>query len=619
MAELLRLATAGSVDDGKSTLIGRLLYDAKGIFEDQLEAIRRTSEQRGNPETDLALLTDGLRAEREQGITIDVAYRYFATPKRKFIIADTPGHTEYTRNMVTGASSAHLALILIDARKGVIEQTRRHAFLSSMLGIPHMVVCINKMDLVDWDQATFERIKSDFMEFAARLNVRDITFIPISALRGDNVVHRSENLWWYDGSPLLSHLEQVYIGSDENFIDPRFPVQYVIRTQMGEGPDFRGYAGTVASGVLRPGDDVLVLPSGTTSRIATITTADGEITEAFPPMAVVITLTDDIAVSRGDILCRPNNRPTVSPVIEATVCWMDERSSLALGRTYLIKHNTRTVRAQVQSLQYRLDINGLHRDDEAETLGLNEIGRVSFHCTEPLLVDDYTTNRATGSFILIDPSTNGTVGAGVIRVIAATHASPNVVLHGGQLTRERRFSALGTKGATVLFTGLSGSGKSTVAAAVEEAFVMSGRPAFMLDGDNLRHGICGDLGFSEKDRTENVRRAGEVARMFAEAGTMALVSLISPCAEDRRQIRTLHEEAGLPYVEVFMDTPLEECERRDPKGLYARARAGQLPGFTGIDAPYEAPDDAELVLRPSSGDVSAQASLVLALLDSILR
>jgi bifunctional enzyme CysN/CysC len=619
VAELLRLATAGSVDDGKSTLIGRLLYDAKGIFEDQLESIRRTSEQRGSAETDLALLTDGLRAEREQGITIDVAYRYFATPKRKFIIADTPGHTEYTRNMVTGASSAHLALILIDARKGVIEQTRRHAFLSSMLGIPHMVVCINKMDLIDWDQATFERIKSDFMEFAARLNVHDITFIPISALRGDNVVHRSENLWWYDGSPLLSHLEQVYIGSDENFIDPRFPVQYVIRSQMGEGPDFRGYAGTVASGVLRPGDDVLVLPTGTTSRIASIATADGEIAEAFPPMAVVITLTDDIAVSRGDILCRPNNRPTVSSVIEATVCWMDERSSLALGRTYLIKHNTRTVRAQVQALQYRLDVNGLHRDDEAETLGLNEIGRVSFHCTEPLLVDDYTTNRTTGSFIIIDPATNGTVGAGVIRVIAATHASPNVVLHGGKLTRQRRYDALGTKGATVLFTGLSGSGKSTIAAAVEEAFVMSGRPAFMLDGDNLRHGICGDLGFSDKDRKENVRRAGEVARMFAEAGSMALVSLISPCAEDRQHIRALHDEVGLPFVEVFMDTPLEECERRDPKGLYARARAGQLPNFTGIDAEYEAPEGAELVLRPSSGSVSEQAALVLALIDSIHR
>jgi bifunctional enzyme CysN/CysC len=616
VAELLRLATAGSVDDGKSTLIGRLLYDAKAILEDQLESIRRTSEQRGNPETDLALLTDGLRAEREQGITIDVAYRYFTTPKRKFIIADTPGHTEYTRNMVTGASSAHLALILVDARNGVVEQTRRHAFLASLLGIPHMVVCVNKMDLVDWDQSRFEVIKADFMEFAARLNVQDITFIPVSALKGDNVVHRSESLWWYDGSPLLSHLESVYIGSDENLIDPRFPVQYVIRTQGGDRPDFRGYAGTVASGVLRPGDEVLVLPSGTTSTIASIATADGEVTEAFPPMAVVITLTDDIAVSRGDVLCRPNNRPSVTSEIEATVCWMDERSMLSVGSTYLIKHNTRTVRAQVQSLQYRLEINGLHRDDAAETLGLNEVGRVHFRSTEPLAVDDYGTNRSTGSFILIDPITNGTVGAGVIRVIAATHASPNVVLHVGKLTRQRRYDVLGTAGATVLFTGLSGSGKSTIAAAVEEDLVNRGRPAFMLDGDNLRHGINGDLGFSDKDRTENVRRAGEVAKMFAESGSVALISLISPCAADRQLIRALHEEAGLPFIEVFLNTPLEECERRDPKGLYARARAGQLPGFTGIDSEYEVPESAELVLEPWMGSLTEQTSLVIDLISS---
>jgi bifunctional enzyme CysN/CysC len=620
MAELLRLATAGSVDDGKSTLIGRLLYDAKGIFEDQLEAIRVTSEQRGGTETDLALLTDGLRAEREQGITIDVAYRYFATPKRKFIIADTPGHTEYTRNMVTGASNAHVALILIDARKGVIEQTRRHSFLSSMLGVPHMVVCVNKMDLIDWDQDRYDRIKSDFMEFAARLNVHDITFIPISALRGDNVVQRSEHMWWYDGSPLLNHLESVYIGSDENFIDPRFPVQYVIRSQTPENPDFRGYAGTVASGVLRPGDDVLVLPTGTTSRIASIATADGDVAEAFPPMAVVITLEDDIAVSRGDIICRPNNRPTVSHDIEATVCWMDERSSLTEGRTYLLKHSTRTVRATAQTLHYRLDVNGLHRDEAAPKLDLNEVGRLTFRCTEPLLIDDYTTNRSTGSFIIIDPATNATVGAGVIRVIAITHASPNVVRHeDGRLSRLERFSALGTSGATLLFTGLSGAGKSTVAAGVEEAFVRTGRPAFLLDGDNLRHGLNADLGFSDRDRTENVRRAGEVAAMFAEAGALALIALICPFAEDRQLIRSLHEQAGLPYVEVFVDTSLEECERRDPKGLYARARAGQLPGFTGIDSEYEEPAEPHLVLGPDSGSLAEQVSKVLELLEEILR
>ncbi len=619
MPELLRLATAGSVDDGKSTLIGRLLYDAKGIFEDQLESIRHTSEQRGGAETDLALLTDGLRAEREQGITIDVAYRYFATPKRKFIIADTPGHTEYTRNMVTGASNAHLALILIDARKGVIEQTRRHAFLSSMLGVPHMVVCINKMDLIEWDQERYERIKSDFMEFAARLNVHDITFIPVSALLGDNVVQRSEHLWWYDGSPLLSHLESVYIGSDENFIDPRFPVQYVIRSQTPENPDFRGYAGTVASGVLRPGDDVLVTPTGTTSRIASIMTADGEVAEAFPPMSVVITLDDDIAVSRGDILCRPNNRPTVSHDVEATVCWMDERSSLAEGRSYLLKHSTRTVRATAQILHYRLDINGLHRDETASKLELNEVGRLTFRCTEPLLVDDYTTNRSTGSFIIIDPTTNATVGAGVIRVLATTHASPNVVRHDGRLSRLDRFAALGTSGGTVLFTGLSGAGKSTLAAGVEEAFVRTGRPAFLLDGDNLRHGLNADLGFSDHDRTENVRRAGEVAAMFAEAGALALIALICPFEEDRRLIRTLHEQAGLPFAEVFVDTSIEECERRDAKGLYARARAGQLPGFTGIDSAYEVPAHPDLVVGSDAGSLPEQISLVLGLLEDLLR
>jgi bifunctional enzyme CysN/CysC len=618
VSELLRLVTAGSVDDGKSTLIGRLLYDAKGIFEDQLDAIRRTSERRGDPETDLALLTDGLRAEREQGITIDVAYRYFATPKRKFIIADTPGHTEYTRNMVTGASSAHVSLILIDARKGVIEQTRRHAFLSSMLGVPHMVVCVNKMDLIDWDRERYGAIETDFMEFAARLNVHDITFIPISALRGDNVVHRSENMWWYEGSPLLNHLESVYIGSDENFIDPRFPVQYVIRGQTPDDPDFRGYAGTVASGVLRPGDEVLVLPSGTRSTIASVATADGPVAEAFPPMAVVVTLEDDIAVSRGDILCRPNNRPTMTHDLEATLCWMDERAPLSEGRTLLLKHSTRTVRAAVQALQYRLDVNGLHRDDTATTLALNEIGRVWFHCTEPLLVDDYTTNRTTGSFIVIDPVTNATAGAGVIRVMATTHASPNVVHHGVRLSRADRFAALGTPGATVLFTGLSGAGKSTLAAGVEEAIVSRGRPAFLLDGDNLRHGLNGDLGFSDRDRTENVRRAGEVARLFAESGTVALIALISPFAADRRLIRALHEEIGLPFAEVYVSTSLEECERRDPKGLYARARSGQLPGFTGIDSDYEVPEDAELALGPDSGSVSEQVSRVLELVDELL-
>jgi bifunctional enzyme CysN/CysC len=375
----------------------------------------------------------------------------------------------------------------------------------------------------------------------------------------------------------------------------------------------------VASGVLRPGDELLVMPSGRVSRIASILTADGEVAEAFPPMAVVITLDDDLAVSRGDILCRPNNRPTVAHDIEATVCWMDDSSALAEGRSFLLKHSTRTVRATVQSLQYRLDVNGLHRDEAATVLGLNEIGRVSFRCTEPLLVDDYTTNRTTGSFIVIDPITNATVGAGVIRVIATAHASPNVVRQGGRLTRAERFAALGTTGATVLFTGLSGAGKSTIAGAVEEAFVRAGRPAFLLDGDNLRHGLNGDLGFSDRDRAENVRRAGEVARMFADAGSLALIALICPFEDDRRLIRALHDDAGLAYGEVFVDTSLEECERRDPKGLYARARSGQLPGFTGIDADYEVPLRPDLVLGPGSGTLPEQVSAVLDLIESLLR
>ncbi len=618
MGELLRLATAGSVDDGKSTLIGRLLYDSKAIFEDQLEAIARTSRNRGDETTNLALLTDGLRAEREQGITIDVAYRYFATPKRKFIIADTPGHIEYTRNMVTGASTAHLSLILVDARNGIVEQSRRHAFLSSLLGIPHMVVCVNKMDLVEWRQERFEEIRADFMQFAARLDVHDVTFIPISALEGDNVVNRSDNMPWYEGRPLLHHLEDVYIGSDENFIDPRFPVQYVIRPQSSEYPDYRGYAGTVASGVFRVGDEVVVMPSGFESRIKSIDTPRGPVDEAYPPMAVTISLTDDLSVSRGDMICRPNNRPMAISDVDATLCWMTEQQPMAVGRTFVLKHTTRTVRATVQSLQYRLDVNTLHRDDTVDALGLNEVGRITLRTTEPLCVDDYQSNRSTGSFILIDPATNGTVGAGMIRVLPGVKASANVVRHDGRLTRQERWAALGAKGATVLLTGLSGSGKSSVAAAAEELLVRRGQPAFMLDGDNLRLSVCGDLGFSDADRVENVRRAGELARLFAESGVVALVALISPDADARALMRSQHEEAGLPFLEVFVNTPLAECERRDPKGLYARARAGELPGFTGIDAPYEAPASPDVELTPDDGSLLDQARRLVRAIDTLL-
>ncbi|WP_436795378.1 sulfate adenylyltransferase subunit 1 [Actinospongicola halichondriae] len=412
--ELLRFATAGSVDDGKSTLIGRLLYDSKTIFEDQMAAVEATSQARGDEYTNLALLTDGLRAEREQGITIDVAYRYFATPRRKFIIADTPGHTQYTRNMVTGASTADVALILVDARNGIIEQSRRHSFLASLLRIPHLVVCVNKMDLVDWSEERFEEIKAEYREFAMKLDVNDLTFIPVSALLGDNVVDKSENMKWYEGLPLLRHLEEVHIASDRNLIDSRFPVQYVIRPMSSEGLDYRGYAGTVSGGVFKPGDEVVVLPSGFTSRIKAIDGPQGPVTEAFSPMSVTIRLEDEIDISRGDMICRPKNQPTVGQDIDAMVCWMSETGSLQPRQKLAIKHTTRWARTMVTDFQYRLDVNTLHRDEAATSLALNEIGRVSLRTTAPLFFDEYRRNRRTGSFILVDEGTNNTVAAGMI-------------------------------------------------------------------------------------------------------------------------------------------------------------------------------------------------------------
>lgn len=414
MVDLVRVATAGSVDDGKSTLIGRLLHDSKSLFVDQLEAVTEASRRRGDDYTDLALLTDGLRAEREQGITIDVAYRYFATNRRRFIIADTPGHTQYTRNMVTGASTADVALIVLDVRRGATEQSRRHAFLATLLGVRHLVVCVNKMDLIDWSEDVFEQVCTDFAGYAARLRVHDLTFLPVSALLGDNVVERSQQMPWFDGAPLLSHLKHLHVASDRNLVDVRFPVQYVIRPQSHSNRDYRGYAGTVASGVLRAGDPVMALPSGMTSRIASVETADGLVEEAFPPMAVTVRLTDDLDISRGDMLCRPHNAPSVSQDLDARVCWMDETSALRPRQKYAIKHTTRTGRVVVREVSYRVDVNSGHRDVSAGELQLNEIGRVQLRVTVPLFVDNYTDNRATGSFILIDEATNRTVGAGMI-------------------------------------------------------------------------------------------------------------------------------------------------------------------------------------------------------------
>jgi bifunctional enzyme CysN/CysC len=615
-SDLLRLATAGSVDDGKSTLIGRLLYDSKQLPDDQLEHIRTTSMNRGDEYVDLALLTDGLRAEREQGITIDVAYRYFHTPRRKFIVADTPGHVQYTRNMVTGTSTADLSLILIDARKGVVEQSRRHTFISSLLGVSHLVVCVNKMDLVDWDEVVFERICDDFRAFAAKLEVHDVVFIPISALHGDNVVEHSTSMPWYEGVPLLYHLEHVHIASDRNLIDVRFPVQWVVRPMSHRHHDYRGYAGQMAAGVLRPGDDVIVLPSGRTSRVAGIDTYDGPLEAAFSPMSVTVRLEDDLDVSRGDMICRPHNQPAILRELDATVCWMAE-APLTPGASYLIKHTSRTVKAVVERLRYRIDMRTLHRDEGAGRLGLNEIGRLVLRTSAPLLVDDYRRSRATGSFILIDEATNETVGAGVI-LRSAVHGleapvARNLTWHKGSVSRERRWAALGQRGATVWMTGLSGSGKSTIASALDERLVGAGRFAYVLDGDNLRHGLNRDLGFDDASRSENVRRAAEVARLLADAGAVVLVGLISPFEADRELARALHVDSGLEFLEVHVDTSLEACERRDPKGLYAKARRGEIAAFTGVSAAYEPPPAPDLRLD-GEGTLSDEVDQLLTLL-----
>ena len=611
MATLLRIATAGSVDDGKSTLIGRLLFDSKAVMEDQLAAVERTSKERGHGYTDLALVTDGLRAEREQGITIDVAYRYFATAKRKFIIADTPGHIQYTRNMVTGTSTAQLAIVLVDARHGLLEQSRRHAFLASLLGIQHIVLAVNKMDLIDWDRERFEKIRDDFHEFVARLDIQDVTTIPLSALAGDNVVTKSDKTPWYDGPSLLSHLEEVYIAGDRNLMDVRFPVQYVIRPQTHEHADHRSYAGTIASGVMRPGDEIIVLPAGKTSTITAIDGPTGPLDEAFASMAVSVSLTDDIDISRGDLIARPNNQPRVAQDFDATVCWMADEAALEPGRDYLIKHTTRTTRVRVADLDYRLDVNTLHRDKSATALKLNELGRVTLRTQQPLLLDEYSRNSVTGSFILIDPDTNGTVAAGMVRdttPAANRSASPNAVRHANLVTAEDRLS----KGSTVWFTGLSGSGKSSVAMLVERKLLELGRPAYVLDGDNLRHGLNSDLGFSMADRSENLRRLAHIATLLADSGQIVLVPAISPLEEHRELARKVHTDQGFEFFEVFMDTPLADCEARDPKGLYAKARAGEITHFTGIDSPYQRPKNPNLALVP--GDLDAQAQRVVDML-----
>jgi bifunctional enzyme CysN/CysC len=609
--ELLRLATAGSVDDGKSTLIGRLLLDTKLLLSDQLAAVAQR-----DGALDLAALTDGLRAEREQGITIDVAYRYFATPRRTFILADTPGHERYTRNMFTGASTADLTIVLVDARAGVVVQTRRHAQISALLRIPHVVVAINKMDLVDFSQERFDELAADARALGRNLGLPDLQIVPMSALDGDNVVDRSERTPWYEGAPLLEILETVDVSADRD-VDQghlRLPIQWVGRPSDGGR---RVYTGQMAAGTLSAGDEVVIVPSGATTTIASVDTLDPNRSEAVPPMSVGVTLTDEIDVGRGDLLAAVDDPPPAARELDTTICWMSEQP-LTPGRRYALKHTTRTVRATVQAINDRWDPETLQIHPEPSALALNDIGRVSLRTSSPVLADPYRRNGITGAFILIDEHSNDTVGAGIIRsareVKPAIEGRRDVTWHPSALDRETRWRCLEQAGATVWLTGLPASGKSTIAVALERRLVQSGRVAYLIDGDNIRHGLSDDLGFAPGDRAENARRVGQVARLFADAGMVAVVSLVSPLRSDREIPRQLHDAAELPFVEVHVDTTLDECARRDPKGLYARARAGEIKGFTGVDAPYEEPEEPEIHIRTADVDVDAAVEQILAAL-----
>jgi bifunctional enzyme CysN/CysC len=610
--ELLRLATAGSVDDGKSTLIGRLLLDTKLLLSDQLAAVSHG--RGGSP--DLAALTDGLRAEREQGITIDVAYRYFATPRRTFILADTPGHERYTRNMFTGASTADLVLLLVDARAGVVTQTRRHAQIAALLRIPHIVVAINKMDLVNFSEARFHEVAAQVGALAENIRLPDPQLVPISALDGDNVVDRASRTPWYEGPPLIEILETVDVAADADTDEAhlRLPIQWVARPQDG-GP--RVYTGQLAAGTLHAGEEVVVVPSGARTTITSVRTLDPECAVAIPPMSVGVTVADEIDIGRGDVLAAPDNPPPAARELDTTVCWMSEQP-LAPGRRYALKHTTRTVRATVRAIQDRWDPETLEIFAEPSSLRLNDIGRVSLRTSSPVLADRYRRNGVTGAFILIDEHSNDTVGAGIIReareVERAREGRRDVTWHPSALDREHRWRALSQSGATVWLTGLPASGKSTIAVALERRLVFEGQAAYLLDGDNIRQGLSDDLGFAPGDRAENVRRVGQVARLFADAGVVAVVSLVSPLRTDREVPRQLHAAAELPFIEVHVDTDVEECARRDPKGLYARARAGEIKGFTGVDAPYEPPEQPEIHIDTGDVDVAGAVEQILAAL-----
>ncbi|MGE3619426.1 MAG: sulfate adenylyltransferase subunit CysN [Acidimicrobiia bacterium] len=600
---LLRFITCGSVDDGKSTLIGRLLYESNLIFEDHVAALEADSRRVGTQggELDLALLVDGLAAEREQGITIDVAYRYFSTERRKFIVADTPGHEQYTRNMVTGASTAQLAVILVDARKGVLTQTRRHSYLVSLLGISQIVLAVNKLDLVDYSREVFERIEDEYRTFAARLGLTEVTCIPMSALRGDNIVEPSERTPWYHGPTLIAHLETVPVGDELAAAPFRLPVQWVNRPDL----DFRGFSGTVVSGTIRPGDPVRALPSGRTSTVARISTFDGDLAEAAAGQAVTLVLADEIDVSRGDVLCAHDRPAEIADQFEAHVVWMHEHEMLP-GRPYLMKIGALTAGLTVSQPKYQVDVNTLEHL-AARTLRLNEIGVCSIATDRPIPFDPYTENRDTGGFVVIDRMTNATVGAGLLHF--ALRRSGNVHWQALDVTPEARATLKGHGPCVVWFTGLSGSGKSTVANRLEQRLHAAGVHTTILDGDNVRHGLNRDLGFTEADRVENIRRVAEVARLMVDAGLVVLVSFISPFRAERRLARELVGDDR--FCEVYVSASLEVAEGRDPKGLYAKARRGELVNFTGVDSPYEPPEhpDVEVDTGTLSPDEAAEVVL----------
>ncbi|GAA0735879.1 sulfate adenylyltransferase subunit CysN [Sphingomonas sp. ABOLD] len=579
---LLRFLTCGSVDDGKSTLIGRLLYDSKQIFEDQLSALESDSKRVGTQgqAIDFALLVDGLAAEREQGITIDVAYRFFATEKRKFIVADTPGHEQYTRNMVTGASTADLAVILIDARKGVLTQTKRHSFLAHLLGIRHLVVAVNKMDLVDYDQAVFDRIVDAYAEFAQSIGIQDFTPIPISGFQGDNVTTRSDAMPWFGGPVLLDHLESVEVNGDIDRIKPfRMPVQWVNRPNL----DFRGFAGLIASGTIRPGDPVRILPSGRTSTVARIVAMGGDKDIAVAGESVTLTLADEVDCSRGDVIATADAPPQAADQFKATIVWMDP-AELLPGRAYWLKLGTQTVSAVIRAPEYAIDVNTMARAP-AKTLALNDIGVAEIVTDRGIVFEPYAESHDLGGFILIDKLTNATVGAGMLDF--ALRRAQNVHWQAVEITREAHAQQKGQQPRLLWFTGLSGSGKSTIANLVEKKLHALGKHSFLLDGDNIRHGLNRDLGFSDQDRVENIRRIGEVAKLMTDAGLIVLTAFISPFRAERAMVRSLLPEGE--FFEIFVDTPIEEAERRDVKGLYKKARAGEIANFTGISSPYEPP------------------------------